>query len=95
VESHGPSIPPDERAALFEHFMRAGGKKPSPLPGAHLGLYVAKGLIEAHGGRIWVDGGGPEETTRFHFTLPLDSQPSRTVPSVQCAAEAVQHAVSA
>jgi signal transduction histidine kinase len=39
------------------------------VSGLGLGLYIAKGLVEAHGGRIWVDS-VPGKTTTFHFTLP-------------------------
>jgi len=53
--------------------------------GSGLGLYIAKGPIEAHGGRIWADS-VPGETTTFHFTLPLDR------PLVAIAASASQNA---
>jgi signal transduction histidine kinase len=39
------------------------------VPGLGLGLYIAKGLVEAHGGRMWVES-VPGQTTTFHFTLP-------------------------
>ncbi|MDP9319665.1 MAG: DUF4118 domain-containing protein [Chloroflexota bacterium] len=76
VADRGPGVPPDAASRLFEPFFRvrhSGG--PS---GLGLGLAVAKGLVEAHGGRISVQdraGGG----ARFAFTLPL-------VPSVPTAA---------
>lgn len=94
VISQGPRIPPDELLALFEHFMRR--KRLTALPGAGLGLHVARGLIEAHGGRIWAECGGPEEITRFHFTLPLDAQTcARLVADArQRAAEAAQRAAA-
>jgi signal transduction histidine kinase len=47
---------------VFERYYRQGGK------GLGLGLYIAKAIVEAHGGRIWIDdapGGGAS----FHFTL--------------------------
>jgi two-component system sensor histidine kinase KdpD len=58
VADHGPGIPPAALPRLFEPFYRAPGSK---AKGTGLGLAVARGLVEAHGGRIWADnrdGGG-------------------------------------
>lgn len=76
VGDRGPGIPPEEIARLFTPFHRVGGRRAGP-PGFGVGLAVAKGLVDAHGGRIWAnnrsDGGA-----RFTFTLPLGtaSQPA-------------------
>lgn len=69
VTNHGPGIPPDQREQLFTRFLRARAARESREPGLGLGLYIAKGLIEAHGGRLWVES-TPGETTSFHFTVP-------------------------
>lgn len=69
VTNHGPGIPPNELPALFTRFARARQARDAATPGLGLGLYIAKGLVEAHGGRIWVES-TPGETTRFGFTLP-------------------------
>ncbi len=69
VADSGPGVPPEAMPRLFEPFFRAGGEAPRPK-GTGLGLAVAKGLVEAHGGRIWAEnrpGGGAQ----FSFTLPL------------------------
>lgn len=96
VISQGPAIAQDELLALFDHCIGVE-RSHSALPGASIGLYVAKGLIEAHGGRIWAESGGPHATTRFCFTLPLDPQAdSRLGPETRPgAAEPLAHAVSA
>ena len=70
IEDRGPGIPPASLPHLFDPFYRVADGTPRPA-GLGLGLAVAKGLVEAHGGRIWVEnrqGGG----ARFVFTLPVE-----------------------
>jgi signal transduction histidine kinase len=75
IENRGPGIHPDELPKLFQRFQRlASGPSRRNLPGTGLGLYICKGIIEAHGGRIWARS-EPDETTSFHFTLPLSEPP--------------------
>ena len=62
----GPGIPPDHLPHLFDRYWQA---RRTSQAGAGLGLYIAKGIVEAHGGRIWA-----ESTTRgatLSFTLPV------------------------
>ncbi|ACZ42998.1 histidine kinase [Thermobaculum terrenum ATCC BAA-798] len=69
IADRGPGIPPQDLSRIFDKFYRVQGSSPAPQ-GMGLGLSVAKGLIEAHGGRIWGEnrpGGGAV----FSFTLPL------------------------
>jgi two-component system sensor histidine kinase KdpD len=73
VADNGPGIPAAALPNLFKPFFRAGGR-PGP-GGSGLGLAVAKGLIEAHGGRIWAENRA-EGGARFVFTLPLGEQPA-------------------
>jgi signal transduction histidine kinase len=67
VEDTGPGIPKEEIPHLFDRFWQA--RKTARL-GTGLGLFIVKGIVEGHGGRIWVEselGVG----SRFHFTLPM------------------------
>lgn len=70
VRDAGPGIPPEHREAVFERFRRAGDAR---APGAGLGLYICRGLVEAHGGTIAV-GDAPEGGAELAFTLPLRSR---------------------
>jgi PAS domain S-box-containing protein len=70
VTNHGPGIPADELPTLFRRFNRTRGAQARGIEGIGLGLYICKGLVEAHGGRIWVES-TPGATTSFHLTLPL------------------------
>ena len=66
VRDSGPGIRPEDREAVFERFRRLGdGVK----PGAGLGLYISRGIVEAHGGEVTV-GEAPEGGAEFAFTLP-------------------------
>ena len=73
VADNGPGIPTAVLPHLFKPFYRAAGA-PSPQ-GSGLGLAVAKGLVEAHGGQIWAEN-RDEGGARFAFTLPLTERPA-------------------
>jgi PAS domain S-box-containing protein len=67
VADNGRGIPREDLPRLFDRFWRGGGKEGA---GAGLGLAICKGIVEAHGGRIWVESSDGEGTA-FHFTLPV------------------------
>jgi two-component system sensor histidine kinase KdpD len=72
VSDRGPGVPAAERDHVFEKFYRLN--REGAQGGAGLGLAICRGLVEAHGGRIWVEdraGGG----SRFRFTLPIEGTP--------------------
>jgi PAS domain S-box-containing protein len=69
VADRGPGIPAEYRERIFERFFRIKGG-PAPKPGTGLGLPICRGIVEAHGGRLWFEerpGGG----SRFRFTIPI------------------------
>lgn len=69
VTNHGRGISAGELPRLFERFSRGDMSGRSHVPGLGLGLYISKGLVEAHGGRIWAES-VPGQTTTFFFTIP-------------------------
>lgn len=69
VTNHGKGIEPEEMPGLFDRFVRSKTTRGSGVPGLGLGLYISKGVVEAHGGRLWAES-TPGETTTFHLTLP-------------------------
>ena len=67
VSDQAGGINPDQVGHIFERHWQA----PEALrKGSGLGLYIAKGIVEAHGGRIWVDS-TPGVGSTFHFSVPL------------------------
>jgi two-component system sensor histidine kinase KdpD len=66
VADHGPGVPREDAERVFDKFYR---RRESEGGGVGLGLTICRGIITAHGGKIWLDereGGG----AAFHFTLP-------------------------
>ena len=70
VLNHGEQIPPEVLPYLFSRFHRARRTQDKGIGGLGLGLYIARGLVEAHGGRIWAES-PPEGLTAFRLRLPL------------------------
>ncbi len=75
VESAGDGIPVALRERVFDKFFRATRDGDSsnvrPPRGSGMGLAVAKGIVEAHGGQIWIEDGRDGRATRVAFTLPV------------------------
>jgi len=67
IEDEGPGIPAAERDAVFERFYR-GDKSGG---GLGMGLSIVRGIVEANGGKIWVEPG--KKGARFVFELPAGS----------------------
>jgi two-component system sensor histidine kinase KdpD len=69
VQDRGPGIPEGMDKRIFEKFVRSTEPE-RHADGTGLGLAICKGIIEAHGGRIWVES-APSGGAAFRFTLPL------------------------
>jgi two-component system sensor histidine kinase KdpD len=67
VSDHGPGLEAGSQERVFEKFYR--GKRDAQRNGAGLGLAICRGVVEAHGGRIWAEN-RPEGGAQFSFTLP-------------------------
>jgi PAS domain S-box-containing protein len=68
VYNNGQPIPEDARERIFEKFERLEGNADRQVGGTGLGLAISRAIIEAHGGRIWLE--SPADGTKFVFTLP-------------------------
>ena len=72
VADEGRGVPPDLLRHLFRKHAGVGGEeRERGIGGSGLGLAICKGLVEAHGGRIWAESGGAGQGTRFTFTIPV------------------------
>jgi signal transduction histidine kinase len=73
VSDKGIGIPPDDLPQIFERFHRASNVDDRRFAGMGLGLFICKGIVEQHGGRIWVESRVGAGTT-FHVALPVGSR---------------------
>ncbi|MCI0635241.1 MAG: DUF4118 domain-containing protein [Actinobacteria bacterium] len=75
VVDHGPGIAPGDRDRVFEAFARVGASGPDEAGSSGLGLAIARAIVLAHGGRIWIEG-VPAGGTAVVFELPVaDAEP--------------------
>jgi K+-sensing histidine kinase KdpD len=74
VEDQGKGIPHELRERVFDKFFRAmrNGDQAQPF-GTGMGLAIAQGIVEAHGGRIWVEDGAAGHGTKFVVALPTNA----------------------
>ena len=73
VTDTGPGVPAEQRHAIFERFVRLPDAR-ARRQGLGLGLYFCRQVVQAHGGRIWVEPGPENVGSRFVFSLPLDRE---------------------
>jgi signal transduction histidine kinase len=69
VADDGPGIPLEEQERIFERFYRVKNSSSAGPIGSGLGLAIARGLVDLHGGRLWVES-TPGEGSAFHIALP-------------------------
>ncbi len=72
VSDTGPGLTQEQIGQLFERYWQG---RPGDRRGVGLGLTIARGIVETHGGRVWVDS-TPGKGSTFCFTLPLAPSPS-------------------
>jgi signal transduction histidine kinase len=82
VADTGPGIPKEHLSDIFSPYWQA---KRTERMGAGLGLSISKGIVEAHGGRIWVES-DPGMGAQFYFTLPVDTSSEESSAAVTPAA---------
>lgn len=85
VRDSGAGMTEAQIARLFQPFSQVHDTMQQTRAGTGLGLYISKGVVEQHGGRIWALSDGPGRGTEFSFTLPV------TVPTRQDSGVALPH----
>jgi len=76
VTDHGIGIPPEDMPHVFERFRRGSNVDHRKFGGIGLGLYICHGIVEQHGGRVWVES-APGRGTVFHVTFPVSAARER------------------
>lgn len=72
VQDQGRGIAEAEMPRLFTRFTRGRDAIESDIEGLGLGLYLCRGIVVAHGGRIWATSPGPGQGSAFHMVLPRE-----------------------
>ena len=72
VSDEGVGIPLDEQERIFHRFYRMEGPETRAVSGTGLGLYLVRAIVEAHGGRIWINS-TPGQGATFHVALPRET----------------------
>ena len=92
VADEGRGIPAEQLPFLFRKFTRIeGDERGSGVLGSGLGLAICKGIVEAHGGRIWAESEGPGMGARFTFTLPSVEESGSGTASIPTRARSAPH----
>jgi signal transduction histidine kinase len=70
IHDNGIGLEPDQLQQLFRRYSRGPEAAVHQVDGLGLGLYLARGIVEAHGGRIWAESPGSGQGATFHVILP-------------------------
>jgi len=73
VEDNGIGLSESDISHIFERFYRVDKSRSRAGGGSGIGLTIAHHIIETHGGRLYAESSGPNQGSRFYFTLPLNS----------------------
>lgn len=73
ISDSGAGMDAEDIARLFEPFSQVHDPMEKTNAGTGLGLYICKGIVEGHGGRIWAESEGRGKGARFAFVIPLDT----------------------
>ena len=88
VEDHGPGLRPEIRERVFEKFFRAmrdGDAGDRRSSGTGMGLAIARGIVDAHGGKIWIEDAEGHAGAKFVIQLPIgDGEGSESVRTGSC-----------
>jgi histidine kinase len=71
VKDNGIGVPPEHLDNIFTRFYRVDKSRSRHAGGSGIGLTITKHLVEAHGGKIWVESEGKDKGSTFFFTLPI------------------------
>ena len=79
VKDQGDGVPADERERVFQSFYRGENSRRRGAGGTGLGLAISQGIVESHGGNIWLESGQGDGSS-FLFTIPLAKQTNGEAP---------------
>lgn len=85
VADNGPGIDPEYQEIIFRKFEQVHTPTAPQIRGSGLGLAFCKLVVNAHGGRIWVQSAGAGQGSAFHFTIPLHPDPAVAPPGAEAA----------